>query len=93
MTTAAKTVADRIATAATLDELRDIIAEIVRYANEFQLSALDRQLAALPTFGGEDMTGRKWEGEPIWSWDSTRLLVGAGDLRIVERPVDPTDDE
>ena len=48
-------------------------------------------MTSLPTFGGTepaDTTG-------IWSWDSTRLLVGDGsaDLEIVERTFDTPNHE
>jgi len=61
-------------TAANLDDL----IESVR-AGEYT----DRQMTDLPTYGGEEPEST----EGVWSWDATRLLIGAcpDDFHIVDR--------
>lgn len=78
---------DSIKNASCLSELLEAIDEAynailneaydtIQYTHE-----LDRLMADLPTFGGEEPK----DTASVWSWDEDDLLVGEGDFEIVSR--------
>ena len=58
----------------SLDQLLDVLTEME--------DSRDADMTSLPTFGGDEPS----DTAGIWSWDTTRLIIGTGsDYQIVGR--------
>jgi len=59
-----------------IDSLDDLLQVVQNYEID------DRQMVELPTFGGDEPPSTVG----IWSWDTTRMMVGEGDdINIIKR--------
>jgi len=67
---------EKIQTAASLEDLMDILSELERNGEVYDSSSL-------PLFGGPDIE----DTSEVWSWDEDSVIVGAGfsDWEIVSR--------